>query len=105
MGVDVGQAGLNFGDAMRIVRVLGLGEKGGALGIRGEHHVDQAFGTIGRFLRQLPDAPARRLGDAAAFGGEIAANRFEQGRFAGAVASHQADARPRSDLDVSVLDE
>ena len=56
MGVDIGEPGLNVGDAVRIGRGLGLGEQGGALGIGGEHHLDQALRARRRFLRDLTDA-------------------------------------------------
>ena len=73
MGVDVGEPGLDFGDPVRIVRGLGFAQQRVALEVGLQHDVDQAFGAVGRLLRQAADAPARRNRDAA--GSRSAARR------------------------------
>ena len=65
MRADVGEPRLDLGDAMRVGRGLGLGEQRGALGVGGEHDVEQAFRPARRLLRQPPDARARRHADRA----------------------------------------
>ncbi|EKD59548.1 MAG: hypothetical protein ACD_54C01282G0006 [uncultured bacterium] len=40
-GVDIRQAVLNFSDAVRIVRGFRLGHQGGALGVGGQHRIEQ----------------------------------------------------------------
>ena len=92
MSADIGEPGLDFGDAMRIVRGLGLGQKLAALGMRLEHDFEQTFRAVRRFLRQPADAPARRQFDAAVLGRYVAGDHVEQRGLAGAVAADQADA-------------
>ena len=105
MGVDIDEPGLDLRDPVRIVRGLGFAQQRIALEIGLEHDLDQAFRPVGRFLREAADAPARRQGDAAGFGGELAADRAKQRRFAGAVAADQADARTGRDLHRGVVDQ
>ena len=66
-------------------------EKPGALGIGLEHDVEQAFGAVGRFLGEPPDAAARRDQDVALLGRELAGDDAEERGLAGAVASHESD--------------
>ena len=77
MGVDVDEPGLDFGDPVRIVRRLGFAQQRVALQIGLQHDLDQALRPVGRFLRQTADAPARRDGDGAGFGRQLAADRTE----------------------------
>ena len=60
MRADVGKPRLDLGDAMRVARGLGFGEQLRALGVGGEHHVDQPLRPARRFLCEPPDARARR---------------------------------------------
>ena len=90
---DIGEPGLDLGDAMRIVRGLGFGQQRGALAMRLQHDLDQAFRPVRRFLRQPADAPARRKLDVALLGRDVAGDDAEQRGLAGAVAADQADAR------------
>ena len=92
---DIGEPGLDLGDAMRVVRGFRLGQQRGALAMRLQHDLDQAFRPVRRFLRQPADAPARRDLDVALLGGDIAGDDAEQSGLAGAVAADQADARAR----------
>ncbi len=39
-----------------VLLVVGLREQGGALGVGGEHDVDQRLRAVRRLLRQPPDA-------------------------------------------------
>ena len=105
MGVDVDEPGLDLGDPVRIVGGVGLAQQRVALEIGLEHDFDQALGPVGRFLRQTADAPARRDGDGAGFGRQLAADRAEQRRFADAVAADKADARARHDLRGAIIDQ
>ena len=63
MRVNVDEPGLNVGDARGVVRGLGLMQQGAALQIGLQHDIDQAFRTVGCFLRETADPPARRDGD------------------------------------------
>ncbi len=74
VGVDVDQPGLDFSDPVRIVGGLGFLQQRVALQIGLQHHVDEAFRAVGRFLREAADAPARRQGNAAGFQRQVAAN-------------------------------
>ena len=105
MGVDVDEAGLDFGDPVRIVRGFGFAQQRVALEVGLQHDVDQAFGAVGRFLREAADAPARRNRDAAGFERQVAADRVKQRRFADAVAADKADARAGHDLHGAVVDQ
>ena len=105
VGVDVDEAGLDFGDPVRIVGGVGFGEQRIALDVGLEHHFDQAVGAVGRLLRQRAHAPARRDRDRPALGRELAADRPEQRRLAGAVAADQPDARAGHDLHRAVVDQ
>src|SRR6185437_1245800 len=91
MGADIGEPGLDLGDAMRVVRGFGLRQELAAFDMRLEHDFEQAFGAVRRFLRKPPDAPARRQFDAAVLRSDVAGNDVEQRGLAGAVAADQAD--------------
>jgi hypothetical protein len=93
MGADVGKPGLDLGDAMRIGCRLGLGQQRVALRIGLEHDLDQAFGTIRRFLREPPDAGARGQRELAVIDRHIARNGAKECRLADAVAPDQANPR------------
>ena len=55
MRADVGEPRLDLGDAVRVVRGLGLGEKPRALGIGREHDLDQAVpGPFGASCASRP---------------------------------------------------
>ena len=97
MRVDIGESCLDLGNTMRIARGLRLGQQACALAVGREHDLDQAFGAVGSFLRQPSDAPARRDGDGAVLGRDIARDYAEQGGLAGAVAADQSDARAGGD--------
>jgi hypothetical protein len=78
MRPDVGKARLDFGDAVRVARRLGLGEERVALAIGGEHDFDQQLRPVGRFLRQPADARARGPDEMAVLEGDIARDGAEQ---------------------------
>ena len=105
MRVDVDEAGLDFGDPVRIVGTLGFLQQRIALDIGLEHDFDQTVGAIGRLLRQRADTPARRDRDRPALDRELAADRPEQRRLAGAVAADQTDARTGHDLRRALVDQ
>jgi hypothetical protein len=85
---------MDFGNAVGIGGVLGLGEEGGALPVRREHDIDQGVGARGRFLQEAADVRALAQGDAAGFCREIPGDDVEQRGLAGAVAADKAGAAP-----------
>ena len=56
MRVDVVEALVDVGDAVRVGGVLGLGQQRRALGVGGEHPVDDALVAARRLLRHVADA-------------------------------------------------
>ena len=102
---NVGKPGLDLGNAVRVLRRLGFRQQVGAFRIGAQHHLDQPVRAVRSFLRQPPDAPARRHGDAAVLRCHIAGDHREQRGLAGAVAPDQADARPGRNIDRSALDQ
>jgi hypothetical protein len=105
MRIDVDEAGLDLGNPVRIGGALGFGEQRVALEIGLEHDGDQALRAVRGFLRQAADPPARRQAHRAVLGRELAADHLEQRRFAGAVASDQADAGAGRDLHGAAVDQ
>ena len=105
LGLDVEEPRFDLGDPVRVVRRVALGEKGGAFGVGGEHHVEQRGRAGRRFLRDPadPEAPGQR--DAAAFGIELALDRLEQRRLARAVAADQPDLVPGRDEGRSMVND
>ncbi len=55
MGVDIGEPDLDFRNAVRIGRRLGLGEKLGAFAVAGQDGIEQRSRAAGRFLRDRAD--------------------------------------------------
>ena len=90
MGVDIGKSSVDLGDAVRIGGGLFLLQQRRTLDIGLEHDLDQRLLGAGRFLRHLADAGAFGQADRAGLGGEIAGDRLEQRRLAGAVAADEA---------------
>ncbi len=103
--VDVDKPGLDFRNPVRIMGGVGFAQQGVALEVGPEHDFQQALRPVRGFLRQTADAPARRNGDGAGLGRQLAANGVEQRRFAGTVAADQADAGARHDLRRAVIDQ
>ena len=56
MRVDVGEPLVDVGDAVRVLGVLGLCKQARALGVGGEHPVDEAVLAARRLLRDVADA-------------------------------------------------
>ena len=90
MGINVGQAHLDIGDAGRVGGGFRLGEEGGPLGVGGKHDLDQAVLGAGRFLRHLADAGPLRHHDRAGFRREFTGDQLEQRRLAGAVRADES---------------
>ncbi len=105
MRVDVHEAGLDVGDALRIVRGFRFMQQRGALQIGLENDLDQAFGTVGGFLRETADAPSRRNRDRTGLKRQFAANGVKQRRFSDAVAADEADACAGHDLHRALVDQ
>ena len=78
MGVDIGEARLDFGDAVRVRRGLGFGEQGGALAVGRQHDVDQRLRRARRLLRHLPDPAFLGSETDARLGREFAGDDPEQ---------------------------
>ncbi len=95
MGADVAQAELDLGDAPGVGGGLGLGEQRGALGIGGEHGLDQARRPVRRLLGDAADPGILRPGDRAVIRRELAQHHPEQGGLARAVAPDEPDLVPR----------
>ena len=93
VGVDVDEAGLDFGDALRVARDLRFGDQRRALDVGCEHEVDEAFRSARRFLLDAADAQALGHDDRAALRRKIAADEAEERGLAGAVAPHEPDMR------------
>ena len=93
VGVDVDEAGLDFGDALRVARDLRFGDERCALRVGCEHEVDEAFRAARRFLLDAADAQALGHDDRAALRRKIAADEAEKRGLAGAVAPHEPDVR------------
>ena len=77
MRVHIDEPGLDLGDAVRIVRGLGLGQQCAAFAVGLEHHLEQALWPVWRFLRQPADAPAWRLLDRAVLVAHVAGDHVE----------------------------
>jgi hypothetical protein len=86
-----------LGNAVGIVRGLGLGEQFGALGVGGKDHIDQPLRAARRLLRKAADAGARRQVDRAVLQRKLMRDRAEQRGLADAVAADQPDARTGRD--------
>ena len=82
MGVDVGQPHLDFGDAMRIRRMFGLGEQARAFRISGKHPVEQTVVSARRLLRHCANLGPTRHVSLPRFRGKITHDQLEQSRFA-----------------------
>ena len=75
------------------------------LGVGLEHDLDQRLLGAGRFLRDLADAHVLRQADRAGLGRELAADRVEQRRLAGAVAADQPGLRAGRQGDRGMVEE
>ncbi len=91
MRADIGQALVDLGDAIGIVRSLGLAEQPRALLVGREHEVEQAVRSAGGFLRHPADAGRARDVDAAAVGMDLAGDQAQQRGLARAVAADESD--------------
>ena len=93
VGVDVDEARLDVGDPLGVAGALGLGDQRRALGVGGEHEVDQRLGPAGRLLLDAAEPRVLRGRDRAGLGRQFAADQPEERRLAGAVAADEADPR------------
>jgi hypothetical protein len=90
-GVDVGEAGLDLGDAVGVLGGVGFAEQGLALGVGCEDGVQEGDVVAGNLLRDAADAGAAGDLDGAGVERELAADEAEERGLAGAVAAHEAD--------------
>src|SRR5215470_13285617 len=86
MGADVGEARLDFSDAVWISCSLGFLEQGHALAIACQHDVYQALWSSRCLLRQSPNGVARRADESAALHGNVAHNGTKQAGFSSTIA-------------------
>ena len=105
MRVDVGEPRVHVGQPMSVVLLLGRSQQRGALGVGGEHHIQQALRSVRCLLGEPPDAGALRRRDAALLGAELAGDCAEQRGLAGSVAPNHADPRAGRDLRRRIVDE
>ena len=105
MRFDVDEAGVDLGDALRIVRGFRLAHQRLALDVGGEHKVDKAFGAGGGLLVDAADACALGDHDRASLRRELAAENAEERRLAGAVAPDEPDMRARRQRGGRVVDQ
>ena len=96
---DVGQALVDQGDALGIVRGLGFLEETVALRVGGQHEFDQAVGAARRLLGHPADAHCARQADAAVVGMQLAGDQLEQRGLARAVATDESDLMPGRNAD------
>ena len=87
--VDIGQACLHFGNAGRIGAFVC--QKGGALGIGGQHGVEQRHLVAGHFLCHATDARAARQAERAGVERQLATDDAKERCLARAVAAHKAN--------------
>ena len=104
-GVDVGEARLHFGNAMRVGGAIGLGQQAGAFGIGSKDGVEKRDPGRRHFLRHTTDAGACGQLDTAALQCQLAPDQPEERGLAGAVAADEADPRARHDLRGGVIDQ
>ena len=98
MRLDIHQPGLDVGDAGWIVRRVRFAQQRFTFEIGLQHHLDEAFRTVGGLLGETADAPAWGQGDGSGFGRQFAPDRPKQRRLADAVAADKADPGARYDL-------
>ncbi len=91
MRADVVEALVDGGDAMRVGGVLRLIQQARALGVGGEHRIEDALLAARRLLRHVADARVARHGDRAHVGRKLAGDDLQERRLAGAVAADEAD--------------
>jgi hypothetical protein len=91
MGIDIGEPELDFRDAMRILSRLGLLEEPRPLEIGGEDSIEQGLLAPWRFLGHRADPGIARQADRPRLRLQVAQDQMQEGRFAHAIAAHQAD--------------
>ena len=105
MGVDVDEASLDFGDALRVNRDFRFGVQRLAFNVGREHEVDEAFRPSRRLLLDAADARALGRKDRAALRRKFAANEAEERGLAGAVAPDEPDPRARGQRRAGAVDQ
>jgi hypothetical protein len=104
VGVDGVQPLMHLGQMMAVLAMLGVGQQGGAFLVIGQHRIDQAVRPVRGFLRHIAHTGAGRKQDGARVRRQLALDQFEQGRFAGAVASDQPDSLMGRDLHAGIVE-
>ena len=105
MGVNIDQAHLDVGNAVRIRGGFGFRQQGGAFLVGGQHDIDQRLVGSWRFLGNLADAGIARNRHAAGFRRKIAGDDPEQRRFACAVFADKTGLRARRKRHVGLINE
>ena len=99
VGTDGTQPLMDFSEPER-VSAFHLGQQTEALGIAVQHGIQEAGGTVRRFLPDGRDTGAAGEPHLTAVERDIAHDGAQQGGFAGAVAAHEADAPARVDREI-----
>ena len=100
--LDVGEPGLDFGDAAGVVTPSPASASNSpALDVGVEHEADERLRAARRLLLDRADARVARHLNRTSFGRKLAANDAEQRRFARAVAADEAS--PRASRRTGVL--
>ena len=108
IAVASGELFVRFGNGVTVAARFGGSDSGkGSLvgGVSGEDVVMGAVGQRRGFLGDAGDAPVRRQAVVAAVGFEVVAQEGEQGAFAAAVATGEADALAGVNAGIGVFDE
>ena len=105
MRIDIGEARLDFRDAVRVVGNFGFVQQCVTFEVGLENHLDQGLGAVRRLLCKAAYAPAWRNGDRAGFRRQFTADRLEQRRFADAIAANKPDAGTGHDLRGPMVDQ
>ena len=105
VGVDIGEAGLDVRDAMRVRRGLRLSQEGGAFPVGLKHVVHHRGGARRRFLLHRAHPGAGLHAHLPVIGRGVAQDQAEQGRLAGAVAPHQSHAGPGRHVERRAVEE
>ena len=69
---------MNIAESVEIGVIFQLGQQFGAFDVGGQHGIDNAIGTIGRFLRQMPQFGTRADAHIATIGCDVAKDKPQQ---------------------------
>ena len=105
VGADIDEPHLDLGDPFVIGGRVALRDQFRALGVGGEHDIDQPLGAGGRFLRDAADTGAGGQADGAELELQLPGDGAKQRGLAGAVAPDHSYARALGNRRRRMLDE